>query len=105
MWQFENGEIPDGMCVLHTCDNRLCVNPNHLFIGTHLDNAKDRDQKGRAGYAGSGAPRPWRLKFSEEEVEGIRKLLNQNQTQRSIAKQFDCSQRTITKIKQRIHYK
>lgn len=41
------GDIPQGYKVLHKCDNPLCVNPNHLFIGTQLDNIKDRDMKGR----------------------------------------------------------
>jgi hypothetical protein len=46
-WLLHNGEIPDVMHVLHSCDNRRCTNPGHLFLGTNIDNIADKVSKGR----------------------------------------------------------
>lgn len=51
VWEMEYGEIPDGMLVLHTCDNRRCVRPEHLWLGTNLQNMQDMARKGRAHWS------------------------------------------------------
>lgn len=50
-WQIHYGSIPNGLWVLHKCDNPPCCNPNHLFLGTPKDNFDDMCQKGRQGEA------------------------------------------------------
>lgn len=71
-WIITNGEIPDGLFVLHKCDNRACCNPNHHFLGTNMDNvldmmAKDRCAPTRARGEGSGIS-----KFTDAQILAIR---------------------------------
>jgi len=51
MWSLVNGPIPDGLWVLHTCDDIACVNPGHLFLGTRSDNVRDMINKGRGWHS------------------------------------------------------
>lgn len=66
------GDIPPGMLVCHTCDNKACCNPNHLFLGTHADNSKDRDEKGRAKPGHVPGEKNGRSKLTSEDVMTIR---------------------------------
>lgn len=69
-WELERGPIPDGLGVLHTCDNRACRKLTHLFLGTAVVNNLDRDQKGR-GSAGSREGHG-HAKLTEQIVKAIR---------------------------------
>lgn len=90
------GPIPDGHDVLHTCDIPLCVNPQHLWSGTALDNMLDMWRKGRGNPPiGERAPSN---KLTFEQVCQIRKLLETGVSQRTIAMIFNVKQPTICHI-------
>jgi hypothetical protein len=69
-WQLTRGPIPEGLCVCHHCDNPPCVNPGHLFLGTHRDNMQDMIVRNRRRHA--AGERNGRAKLTPAEVEAIR---------------------------------
>lgn len=66
------GDIPEGMCVLHKCDNPICVNPDHLWIGTRDENNKDRKKKQR-GARNNGETNGF-SKIDSNTVKEIRRM-------------------------------
>jgi hypothetical protein len=67
-YEMHCGEVPEGLHVLHECDNPRCSNPEHLFVGTPADNMRDRGQKGRA----AAGERHGQSKLSADQVAKIR---------------------------------
>lgn len=70
-WQLYVGEIPSGMLVLHKCDTPGCVNPDHLYLGTHADNTRDKESRNRGNQA-KGEDHGF-AKLTEQDVIEIRK--------------------------------
>ena len=85
------GDIPKGKFVCHTCDNRKCINPAHLFIGGAWDNAHDMIIKGRDDLRN-------RLKLTNEEVRKIRELRQSGMSQSKVAALTGTSQATVSRI-------
>jgi len=98
-WELTNGPIPEGMQVLHHCDNPICVNPAHLFLGTPADNSADMVAKHRQSFVsrGRGEAHPG-VKLSEQDVRDIRKSLNSSTV---LGRMYGVTRQNITRIKQR----
>lgn len=91
VWELTHGQIPNGLCVCHHCDHPSCVNPAHLFLGTHGENMADRDHKGRQ----SRSPK----KLTDADVLAIRSDIR---NQRRIATDYGIDQTSVSHIKRRI---
>lgn len=83
-WAIHCGDIPDGMCVLHKCDVRTCVNPEHLFLGTVDDNNKDMASKLR----GTHGTKAYAAKLSDRKVVMIRHLVKNGMDASSAGRLF-----------------
>lgn len=101
-WEICKGPIPKNILVLHKCDNRACVKPSHLFLGTQQDNMKDMMSKNRQAKGEKHS----QVKLTEKEVLRIRYLYSKgNISQRKLAKQFNVTQPMITNIVKRQNWK
>jgi hypothetical protein len=102
-WVIHFGAIPEGMHVLHHCDNPSCVNPEHLFLGTHQDNMADMKRKGRAiSHFGENNGKST---LSTTEVIEIRKIYDSHKNKYGLTKLmsevFEIPYGTIQKILRR----
>src|SRR3990167_6585089 len=90
-WLLTNGDNK-GLCVLHHCDNRVCVNPAHLYLGTKIDNARDKVVRGRDSTA----------TLKEYQVREIKKALTTpyHGIQRDLANHYNVKSGVISDIKQ-----
>lgn len=91
-------EIPYGLMVLHKCDNPPCVNPDHLFLGTHKDNYDDMVKKGREVRSGVKGSKSHFAKLNDKKVIEIRALIKKGVTQDKISKKYGVSRAHIGNI-------
>lgn len=110
-WEIHFGPIQDGLFVCHHCDNPTCIKPDHLFLGTSLDNMRDKIKKGRAtNLTGAAVSNPGEknpaAKLTIKQVDEIRNnYKNEDISQSSLAKYFGVSQTMISNIVRRQNWK
>ena len=93
-YELHNGAIPDGLFVLHTCDNPACVNPAHLWLGTDQDNTDDKMAKGRCP-AGEGH---YNHRLTDNQVVAIRRRWAGGTSQKELSEEYDVTQGYISEI-------
>lgn len=96
-WILFVGPVPNGLCVCHSCDVKDCVNPKHLFLGTHTDNMRDMESKGRSIHPKGSAH--GRAKLTDAAVAKIRKDLANGVAVRALSRKYGVARPSIRRIK------
>lgn len=96
VWELVKGEIPKGLQICHDCDNPICVNPNHLFIGTQQDNLDDMVRKGRHNPISFPREKNPNAKLNEKSVYEIKRS---NAKTKELALKYNVCTQTIRRIK------
>lgn len=95
-YRFFCGDIKKGLHVLHKCDVKCCVNPNHLFLGTNLDNMQDKMRKGR--HVSSFGIKNGSARLDPDKIRIVRELHKKGFSERKIANQLNVSRGSIHSI-------
>lgn len=96
-WEVHYGELLPSVCVLHHCDNPPCVNPAHLFLGSKVDNVRDRENKGRGGEKLRRGERNGRAVLTTIKVGEIR-MRYDGRNGHALAREFGVNPTTISRI-------
>lgn len=104
-WELHNGAIPDGLQVLHHCDNPSCVNPTHLWLGNHAENMADMSKKKRGKSNPACGENSTSSKLTNSDVMEIRKLRANGVTRRVLAEKYGVTEGTIGHIASRTTWK
>ena len=104
-YEAHHGEIPDGAYVLHHCDNRACVRPDHLYSGTHADNMRDMVARGRARSPALKGSANGSARLSEEDVRQIRDRKAKGERARILADEFETTEGNIHQIVSRRNWR
>lgn len=104
-WELTYGSIPHGLCVCHHCDHPACINPEHLFVGTNLENMQDKVRKGHPNGGIVYGERNGASKLTSLQVEEIRHLHTTGISDRKLAVLFCIGKSQVNRIVNNLNWR